>query len=54
MLTGRGILLLLPEEDDRDRGSSAPQSDRDPRSDGSLSLEKTQGRLSQDRDGEGE
>lgn len=53
-LTGRGILLLLPEEDDRDRGSSPAQSDLEPRSEESLSLGRAQGRLSQDRDGEGE
>lgn len=45
-LTGRGILLLLPDEDDRDRGSS--------RSDDSLSLGSALGRLSQDSDGDGE
>lgn len=53
-LTGRGILLLLPDEEDRERGSSPPQSDLEPRSEESLSLGKAQGRLSQDRDGEGE
>lgn len=53
-LTGRGILLLLPDDEDRERGSSPPQSDLEPRSEESLSLGKTQGRLSQDRDGEGE
>lgn len=46
VLTGRGILLLLPDEEDRDRGSSAPQSDLDPLSEGSLSLGKRQGRFS--------
>lgn len=46
VLTGRGILLLLPDEEDRDRGSSTPQSDLDPLSEGSLSLSKRQGRLS--------
>lgn len=45
-LTGRGILLLLPDEEDRERGSS--------RSEESLSLGKAQGRLSQDSEGEGE
>lgn len=53
-LTGRGILLLLPEEDDKERGSSPTQSEREPLSEESLSLGKAQGRLSQDRDGEGE
>lgn len=53
-LTGRGILLLLPDEDDRERGSSPTRSDLEPRSEGSLSLGKAEGRLSQDRDGEGE
>lgn len=53
-LTGRGILLLLPDEEDRERGSSPTQSDLDPRSEKSRSLGKTHGRLSQDRDGEGE
>lgn len=45
-LTGRGILLLLPDEEDRERGSS--------RSDDGLSLGRALGRLSQDRDGDGE
>lgn len=53
-LTGRGILLLPPDEEDRERGSSAAQSDLEPRSEGSRSLGRAQGRLSQDRDGEGE
>lgn len=53
-LTGRGILLLLPDEEDRDRGSSPTQSDLEPRSEQSLSLGRAQGRLSQERDGEGE
>lgn len=53
-LTGRGILLLLPDEEDRERGSSPTHSDLEPRSEESLSLGKAQGRLSQDRDGEGE
>lgn len=52
--TGCRILLLLPDEDEKDRGSSAPQSDREPRSEDGLSLGKAQGRLSQDREGEGE
>lgn len=45
-LTGRGILLLLPDEDDKDRSSS--------RSDDSLSRGSALGRLSQDSDGDGE
>lgn len=45
-LRGRGILLLLPDEDDRDSGSS--------RSDDSRSLGSALGRLSQDSDGDGE
>lgn len=53
-LTGRGILLLLPDEEDRERGSSPTQSDLEPRSEKSLSLGRAQGRLSQDREGEGE
>lgn len=53
-LTGRGILLLLPDEEDRERGSSPAQSDLEPRSEESLSLGRAEGRLSQDRDGEGE
>lgn len=40
-LTGRGILLRLPELELRDRGSS-------------LSRGRAEGRLSQDREGEGE
>lgn len=53
-LTGRGILLLLPDEEDRERGSSPTQSDLEHRSERSRSLSRAQGRLSQDRDGEGE
>lgn len=53
-LTGRGILLLLPDEEERESGSSPPQSDLEPRSEDSRSLGRAQGRLSQDRDGEGE
>jgi hypothetical protein len=52
--TGRGILLLLPEDDDSDRGSSPCQSQREPRSDGGRSRGRAPGRLSQDSDGEGE
>ena len=55
LFTGRGILLLLPDEEDRERGSSPSQSDLEPpRSDRSLSLGKAPGRLSQERDGQGE
>ena len=48
VLTGRGILLLFPEDDDSDK------SQREPRSDGSQSRGRAPGRLSQDSDGEGE
>ena len=50
---GRGR-NLLPDEMDRERGSSPSQSDLEPRSDKSLSLGKALGRLSQERDGQGE
>lgn len=53
-LTGRGILLLLHDDKDSERGSSPAQSDLEPRSEESLSLGRAEGRLSQDRDGEGE
>lgn len=56
-MTGRGILLLLPEEEsERESRSSPSQSEREPRSEQERNLSRTpQGsRLSQESDGEGE